>query len=84
MLRFLHLVVFIGHNNWPTRTIQDRTFVHISAACNGTGTTLSGDEGHIWMTVPLYANNAYCHWQIKVALGKVSIVNSLLNISLNT
>ena len=84
MLRVLHLITFSDHSNSPTRNIRYLKCVHISEACNGTGATLSGDEGLIWMNVPLYTNNAYCQWQIKVAFGKVSLVNVPLDISLNT
>ena len=48
--------------------------MYISEACSGNGTKLSGHEGLIWMTAPLYQNNVYCQWQIKVDVGKVSAV----------
>jgi len=38
---------------------------------------LNGDEGQVWMSTPLYQNNLYCQWQIKVEVGKVSFAYSL-------
>ena len=57
--------------------------MHISDACNGTGITLAGDEGHVWMNAPLYKDNIYCQWQIYVEFGKVSIAYSPSEIYLN-
>ena len=57
--------------------------MYISDACSGTGTTLVGDEGHVWMNAPLYKDNIYCQWQINVEFGKVGIAYSLSDIYFN-
>ena len=50
--------------------------MYIPDACNGTGTTLAGGEGHIWINAPLYQDSMHCQWKIKVKLGYVSITYS--------
>ena len=60
------------------QTYNNRKRPHFAEACNGTGAMLSGDEGGlIWMSTPLYQNNLYCQWHIKVEAGKVSFSYSL-------
>lgn len=55
--------------------------MHIPEACNGNGATLNGDEGLVWISAPLYKNNIYCQWQIRVDVGHVSIAYSFPAIS---
>ena len=59
-------------------------FVFISDACYGHGEILSGEEGLIWMSAPLYKNTLYCQWHISVAVGKVSIAHTLSAVYINT
>ncbi|KAI0212202.1 hypothetical protein LSAT2_002886 [Lamellibrachia satsuma] len=68
-------VSFESHNEYHRNNLNGFEIVYTSLdfnydACNGTGATLSGDEGYVWMSASLYKDNIYCRWQINVNVAK--------------